>query len=92
MRKPTIRELIDSEIADFCAALGQPGYCETPEAIQSELAKRFAYISAEAEKLIFELYGRIAEQEHLKHWLRSRITGQSVEEYQAHLNALAENG
>lgn len=46
MTKPTIKNLIDSEIADFAAGLGQPGYCETPEAIQNELLERFARISA----------------------------------------------
>lgn len=45
-REVTIKQLIDSEISDFVAALGCPGYCETPQAIQAELLSRFASISA----------------------------------------------
>jgi len=91
MHKPTIKQLIDSEIADFAAALGQPGCCETPEAIQAELLKRFAHISAEADRYILELIGRISEQENLKHWLGSRMTGQSLDEYKAYLEGLPGN-
>lgn len=46
IRDVTIKQLIDSEISDFVAGLGCPGYCETPQAIQAELLRRFASISA----------------------------------------------
>ncbi|MEF9470770.1 hypothetical protein O2E79_02460 [Escherichia coli] len=37
---PTLKELIQHEIADFCATLGSPGGPETPEAMQRELMMR----------------------------------------------------
>ena len=37
---PTLKELIQPEIADFCATLGSPGEPETPEAMQRELMMR----------------------------------------------------
>lgn len=46
IQEVAIRQLIDSEISDFVAALGCPGFCETPQAIQAELLKRFACILA----------------------------------------------
>ncbi|HDV8865856.1 TPA: hypothetical protein QIY65_004443 [Escherichia coli] len=37
---PTLKELIQHEIADFYATLGSPGEPETPEAMQRELMMR----------------------------------------------------
>lgn len=78
--KPTTKELVQSEIADFCAGLGSPGEPVTPEHIQKELMSRIIPLLSREDEL------KQAAMDYAYRWCKAQ---DKLEKAEADLAALA---
>lgn len=67
-----VERLINSEIADFFAGIGQPGEPETPQEMQQQLQSRISAIFNSAPNVMMQLSNELAEMKRKHDELESR--------------------
>lgn len=83
-----VENLINSEIADFFAGIGQPGEPETPQEMQQQLQSRISAIFNAAPNGMMQLSNELAEMKRSKFTVKlpaPRISYGGIEVYHPHI-------